>query len=317
MASRLLSKKQVRDIETLIRETHQLFMVELGGDTAILPEELSRLRDKGKLPVPRLSLIKRAYEYGLMAGRQGAEQDETISLGAFMAFLNSAKASLSAKDQRTVNDVTDHMVSHVNGMSLDLQRRFSKTLADADRHARRLRDHAMDKITSEGAARREGIRDVAAKLRKVTQDLRRNWTMFAATEMNNWIQEGKAAAIRARSDERDPLVFKRPRPDACPYCKVLYLEANGITPRVFRLSDLVANGNNHDRKPNRPMLQGEAATEWKPVLDSVHPFCRCTLQEMAPGYGFDSKGKLIWRGLHKSVVVSAFDRILADHECEN
>lgn len=316
MASRLLSKKQVRAISDLIRETHLLFMVELGGDGAIEPEDLSRLRTKGKLPGPRLSLIKRAYEYGLLAGKQGPEQDDTISLGNFMAFLNSAASSLSAKDQATLRDVTDHMVSHVNGMSLDLQRRFHKTLADADRHVRRLRDHAIAKITSEGAARREGVREVAAKLRQATQDLRRDWIIFAATEMNNWIQEGKASAIRSRSEEKDPLVFKRPRPDACPYCKILYLEADGKTPRVFRLSDLVANGINHGRKANRPVLTGSAATEWKPTLDSIHPFCRCSLQELASGYGFNDEGKLIWKGLHKSVDVSPFDRLLADHECE-
>ncbi len=316
MASRLLSKKQVRDISDLIRDTHLLFMVELGGDIAIEPEDLSRLRAKGKLHGPRTSLIKRAYEYGLLAGKQGPEQDETISLGAFMAFLNSAASSLSARDQSTIRDVTEHMVSHVNGMTLDLQRRFQKTLADADRHVRRLRDHAVAKITSEGAARREGVRDVAAKLRQATQDLRRDWTIFAATEMNNWIQEGKASAIRERSNEKDPLIYKRPRPDACPYCKILYLEADGKTPRIFRLSDLVANGTNHGRKANRPVLTGSAATEWRPVLDSVHPFCRCTLQELVAGYGFDDNGKLVWRGLHKSVEVSPFDRLLADHECE-
>jgi hypothetical protein len=317
MGSSLLSRKQVRDILDLIRDTHFAFMVELGGDVAIPPEELSRLRSKGRLPAPRMSLIQRAYEYGLLAAKHGPDHDATISLGAFMAFLNSSAAGLSARDQRTVRDVTDHMVSHVNGMSLDLQRKFHRALAEADKHIRRLRDHAISKITSEGAARREGVREIAARLRKATRDLRKDWTIVAATELNNWIQEGKAAAIRQRSADKDPLVFKRPRPDACPYCRILYLEEDGVTPRVFRLSDLVANGTNHDRKANRPTLSGSAATEWKPTLDSVHPFCRCSLQEMPKGYGFDDKGKLVWKGLEKALKVSALDRLLADHECEH
>jgi hypothetical protein len=63
----------------------------------------------------------------------------------------------------------------------------------------------------------------------------------------------------------------------CKKCHGLYLNVNG-TPKVFKMSELIANGSNYGKK----------AADWKPCLTSLHPNCRCLLSEVSPGWGFRS-----------------------------
>ena len=85
-----------------------------------------------------------------------------------------------------------------------------------------------------------------------------------------------------KSGEADPWVFKRPRHDSCEACKEAYLQKDGKTPRLFRLSALAANGTNVGRR--RP--------ERQPVIESLHPFCRCELNFLPPGFEFDATGTM-------------------------
>jgi hypothetical protein len=53
----------------------------------------------------------------------------------------------------------------------------------------------------------------------------------------------------------------------CPSCRRAYLNNDG-SPRLFRLSQLEANGTNIGKKTNA----------WLPTLGQMHPHCRCLLQ---------------------------------------
>ena len=53
----------------------------------------------------------------------------------------------------------------------------------------------------------------------------------------------------------------------CPHCRKLYLNTDG-TPKLFKLSELEANGTNIGLKPS----------EWKATISQAHPRCRCLLQ---------------------------------------
>ena len=98
----------------------------------------------------------------------------------------------------------------------------------------------------------------------------RDWLRVAATEVNNVFQEGRLASIIKASGGEDPDVFKRVAPSCCAYCRLLYVSKDGVTPRVFKLSVLIANGSNVGRKAGRPSLKH---TGWKPVIGSTHPWC--------------------------------------------
>lgn len=67
----------------------------------------------------------------------------------------------------------------------------------------------------------------------------------------------------------DPLVYKQVVPDnrLSPECRQLHTNPDW-SPRLYRLSELVANGTN----------VGRPKSAWKAVIGPTHPNCRCTLQ---------------------------------------
>jgi hypothetical protein len=137
------------------------------------------------------------------------------------------------------------------------------------------------------------------------------------TEIHNAVEEAKAIVIAHRHPERDPRVFKRTRPDACAFCRLLYLRPDGVTPRVFRLSDLLANGTNVGRRAGRPTRSGHSRTQWRATLGAAHPFCQCELRVVPDGTGFDARGRLVaLAAARKSIEVEPIDEDLAAHECE-
>jgi hypothetical protein len=64
----------------------------------------------------------------------------------------------------------------------------------------------------------------------------------------------------------------------CKECIRLHLMPDGITPRVWRLSEL--SHGYHKRGENKPSIAG------------LHPNCRCTLIYISKGFGYDKQGKL-------------------------
>lgn len=128
---------------------------------------------------------------------------------------------------------------------------------------------------------------MANELRRITKDRKQDWDMVIRTELNNRKQEATAYEILNNnsilSDEGgDTLVYKQPNLDACSHCKRLYLKEDGITPKVFKLSEMVAYGSN----------VGLKVAEWKPTLGVVHPHCQCQLKVLPKGMEFDENGNL-------------------------
>ncbi len=72
----------------------------------------------------------------------------------------------------------------------------------------------------------------------------------------------------------DPTVFFIVVRDGllCPECKRLHVLPDGVTPKVYRMSELSMGY--HKRGEDSPSSVGE------------HPGCRCTLSQLPPGWGF-------------------------------
>ena len=89
---------------------------------------------------------------------------------------------------------------------------------------------------------------LASDLEHATGDWTRDWDQVATTELWNARLYGEVADILqgkgmyANTKGEETKVFRRPAPNVCRSCKKLLLEADGVTPKVFRLGDLIANG---------------------------------------------------------------------------
>jgi len=313
---RTLSSAKVSQIEGIIRDTHLALAVAMVGPSAVTKADYDRLKEQGMLRKGG-SLLTKAYQYGVLSGNMGrSDADEGITPQNFLAFLTGNGVELSKSDRAVVDAAGDTITAHTTSLASMLDKRFRMALSSGDKVLRRSRTLGVRRIVGEGAAHGESVASIAARLAKATRDSRHDWELVTATELNNLVCEGKAAAIVAKSGKREPRVYKKPKKDACAYCKALYLADDGITPRVFLLSDLIANGTNEDRPRGKPSLDGASATMWKATLDSTHPYCQCQLYELRPGYVFDERGVQIAASAKKSEEpISPFDRLAAKHTC--
>jgi hypothetical protein len=105
----------------------------------------------------------------------------------------------------------------------------------------------------------------------------------ATTARNTGTLDGIIKVNQHRGIE-DPVVFFIVVRDntLCDECKRLHLLPDGKTPRVYHLSDL---GHGYHVKGDD-----------KPKVNGLHPHCRCSLNTLMPGYGFDAAGFVDWIG---------------------
>jgi len=314
---------QRRRIQQAIRDGHLAFLAEVFGPGAVDPDDYDRLRATGKVrddgPLPQDALLA-AHALGTLAGHEqvGAAPREVGKLlsspDAFWRHLGDDPQIATEAEREAMAVLRDRIGQHVRALGNKLEDIVGHALVDADDRARRRRLSGRAPADA-----RADAREVVARIRAAVGALRRDWLRVAHTEIHNAAEEAKAVAMAGRDPDHDPRVFKRPRRDACAFCRLLYLKPDGVTPRVFRLSALLANGTNAGRRAGRPTRSGKSRTELRAVVGSVHPFCRCELFALADGMGFDDRGRVAYVGARKSmsIEVERPDEELAAHDCED
>jgi hypothetical protein len=134
-----------------------------------------------------------------------------------------------------------------------------------------------------GVKERKSLGSIVSDIGHRTTDWTKDLGRIVDTEMNNIFQRGRAVQITRANPGKDPLVYKDVYEGSCRHCIHLYLTSGlGSEPRVFPLSELMANGTNIGRK----------VQDWKPIIDSTHPFCRCLLRNLPDYMIWDKKSKI-------------------------
>jgi hypothetical protein len=133
-----------------------------------------------------------------------------------------------------------------------------------------------------GVLERKSLGSIVSELGHRTENWAHDWGRIVDTEMNNIFQQGRAEVFE-KEDGPDVLVYKQVYPGACRHCISKYL-TNGIgsKPKVFKLSDLIANGTNIGRK----------VINWLATITGLHPFCRCHLNKVPKGYVWDEEKEM-------------------------
>jgi hypothetical protein len=304
------SPDQRKTISDLIRDYHLAFRATILGPKSIDDEDLKRLKAQGLIKrgaVKPVDAATAAVVVGALSGA-GAKPKSTPTGSTFYSVVQ-AKVGVSGAEKEAIEIARDSIGVHITGLGNRVDLKTRRLLIDSDAKARARKRDAIREIIAEGISERHDTREIAQRLREVLADARRDWLQIATTEVHTAMEEGKAAELETRYPG-DPLVYKITRPDACPFCKLLYL-VDGIVPRVFHLSEMRSNGTNEGRRRGRPQLTGPHATEWKAVVGAMHPWCACTLHLLPDGYAFDSGGNLV----PGTPVIGTLNKALLNHEC--
>lgn len=271
-----LTPSQIRQIKKVIEEHMNIIMELTIGDTKVSPETLKKIG----VPKSVSNLITDSYKYGKLTTVMNKNLSK-MSPQEVNDMLKKLKVSsrqqrsmeyLKAKTQLSIDNLTQRMTSAVITSALQNQLDMYQ---------------AIGQVVPEAVKKNTDRYKVVQQLRDLTQDWERDWHRVAHSEMWDAKVQGEANAIMDNESPiskkgKDTMVFKRPAPNACNKCKQLYLEADGITPKLFKITELQANGSNYGKKQ----------ADWKPTLGILHPNCMCPLSVMPDGYKFDSSGQL-------------------------
>lgn len=272
-----LTKKQIEKIKQIIDKHMDIIMSLTTGEGK---KPSSAVLKKLGLPPEFANLITDSYKYGKLGVLKGKPLDK-MSPDEVEKLIKKTTLSAAQKDavelskinaQQHINSLNAKITSSVMSIAIKQQLNMYTT---------------VEKVVPQAIENSTERYKVIQQLRDLSDDWERDWHRVAHTEMWDAKVRGEAQAI---FDGESPLskkkgetkVFKRPAPNACSMCKKLYLEPDGITPRIFTLSELQANGNNYGKKQR----------DWVATVGTVHPNCMCPLSVMPDGYHFNSIGQL-------------------------
>lgn len=313
----LLTPTQLETVKQIIRDYHLAFAAGAIGPDAIPADDLQRLVATGIMPEDLRLVFKPgpgdpevavqrvtdlAYQYGTILG-DPAQKGALREMGAtqFETHLERTRPELNDVERQAMGWARYSAGQHIRGMADRLSLETGVLIANADAEQRRRYLGTVQRELEEAIDTRQAWRELASDIGHATEDWSRDMGRLAATEMQFAMQEGQARSIAKRYDDpKDARVAKQPNPDACPDCIRLHLTAGaGSPPRIFKLSELQANGTNVGRK----------RADWKPTVGPVHPWCGCELIEVPDGWAFDEEGDLV-----PEVLLKKGDRRLEDTE---
>lgn len=301
----MLTKRQLKQIEEMIKRRFLAFRYENLGERNLTADEIDQLKRAGILRSSVRNFSGDAYALGRIINQVGTSS--ATSLGFDEVKQIATKMPMSSVEEKAIEFANDHAGEYIQGIGDDLVRDIRAASARSTEDAlRAVQDGVKDAIKN-----RKTISELKTNLYGRIDNRFRDWQRVAHTEMTAAIQRGVYNDIRESSTKgADQLVFKRPSPDACSHCKRMYLEEDGITPRIFKMSELEDSN------------IGKRVADWKPTIGPVHPWCQCQLQIVPDGFEFEvtkeGKAELVFTGRTAKISLkkSFNNLVLSDEESD-
>ena len=252
-----MNDSQTGKVESTVKSHFDILKFLMTGSPPPDKDLLKKIGISGTLA----SLIFMSYNHGLHS-HEDNNDEESVSTP-----VQHTTPVLTHSQERVVNNLNLRANQIINNFSQNVTTSATNSIINLELST--FHTNESENLVSRGK--------VVQKLREVTGDLERDWHRVAQTELWNAKLQGEAHAILDGSSPR-------PAPDCCPMCRKLYLEKDGVTPRVFKLSELMENGDNIGKKQ----------AEWVATLGPVHPSCLCCLNVKPKDAVFDKDGNLVY-----------------------
>lgn len=284
----ILSEKQLKEIAEIIEKHVGAMNYALTGKGKVEPSFLKKFG----IPENAASLIKNSYVLGKILLLMSEDEANKLS---YEELKERAKhISLTKVERNSLAYAEQNAAQYVTALGYKMESKVHTKILAADKQLNLVtyqQNLIKDKV-KEAIINRDTRGKLASELYHSLDDWTRDWKRVAHTELWNAKLQGEVVSIlqgdtiHRNTKGGDTTVFRRPAPDACRHCKRLYLEDDGVTPKTFKLSELIANGDN----------VGKKTAEWQPTTHTTHPNCTCPIAVLPEGFGFDTLGNLEFKG---------------------
>jgi hypothetical protein len=294
----LITPGVTRDIARIIAEHHAAVAAVLFGPDAVSEHDWQLATDLGIVDpaAPPEGVMASMHTYGAMLAhleQAHAQKRYGMTEESFAAEVKRNPVPMTEQEHHAAKLSAKRAGQYIVGLGNKVGATVGSSLIEADRALDKkmrgtIRDVVAARFGDEEAQERmrklgtdqglgpefydnefrKTVREVASDIGHATNDWARDVQRIAQTETHTAISEGMVESWKEQADQlaKKPrnLVFKIPRPDACPNCVSLHLE--GGVPRVYDLDEVEGNSN-----------MGEKARNWRFTIASVHPWCACQL----------------------------------------
>lgn len=263
----IFTKKEIENILSIIDFNASMFITTQMGEGVLSTYDKYILKkfgfDVNKI-VQTYPPYLQSFMWGRLSGWLSYNQANQIAYSDFQKYLNTGQYfPLTAKESNMYDIAINRSYKHIKNLADKRKDTVTKLISDED----------IKHELSEGISKRQSVQSIVSNLHHKTGDWQRDYGRIVETEMNTIFQMGRAEALEQKYGE-DVEVFKSVYPQACRHCIKAYLTSGlGSQPKIFLLSELQANGTNIGRK----------VADWKPIVGSHHPFCRCNLNHHPKG----------------------------------
>lgn len=234
--------------------------------------------------------VEHAYKFGILSDAIGDAAAKKMTYDQLKSYIESGKSfALSSIEQSALQSLKYNTASEVLKLGEKIKSEIKNQLVHADlkrntvQHSSIVMDAAKKAIEE-----RKYINEVVSEIGRKTGQWNKDLGRISDYVLHQAFDEGRAANV-TRNYGDNGLVYKDVYPGACSHCIKAYLTGGiGSMPKLFKISDLRANGTNVGRK----------AQDWLPVIGPLHPWCRCTLNPAPEGLTIEKlqSGDWEWSG---------------------
>lgn len=274
----MFTPDQINEILQVIRKNNLIYFASTVSPKPLTKQDLELLKKYG-INVEKFktdfSPFQQAYYFGRLTQILGDENAKQLNYSDLLGYLRKGQFNpLTPLDKQMLELAENRMYNNITWIS-EKQQAEARVIIDEESHK------VIQQEMKQGIKTKDSIANIANNISKRLNDWSKDMDRVVETEYNNIFLEARASEIIDK-DGVDAKVYKEVFPQACRHCIRLYLTAGiGSKPIEFKISELIANGTN----------VGKKVADWKSVLGSVHPWCRCLLRSIPKHYEWNEEDK--------------------------
>lgn len=277
----ILSSSQIKSIFGIIDKFHTVFISTHVGVDYLTDEQKFTLKKAGidLSTFTKAELIDNAFKFGMLSNMlQATGNNSKLSYKKFLTFLEKNNLPLTADEKFALDAVKQQCYGDITGLGNKVRQDVNNIIIKHSNAQKFKMEASINKLAQTAISERQTLNKLSSELGHLTKDWSRDFDRISDYIMHSAYQHGRAQNLFKNYGD-DVEVYFTVYPKACKHCIRIYLTGDiGSEPIVFKLKDVLGNGNNI----------GVKSIDWKASVNPIHPWCRCTLTVKPPNSVWDS-----------------------------
>lgn len=265
----IFTASQISDMLSILKKYELMFIANQLGTDFLTAADKAILLAAG-IDVDQFKnaqgIIEHAFLFGILAEAIGDARAKKMNYKQFQKFLKSKNfIPLTEEEELALQNVKQRAYTDITNLSNRMAGAFRNVVLKNNQEQLLLAQKIVRDKAVTAIELRQGATKLAQELADAAQSWDTDWLRVAYYILHEAYNTGRSQSI-LKNNGADAEVYFDVFPKACKKCKELYLEDpddENSSPKIFKLKDLIANGNNIGRKQ----------ADWLPTIGPIHPYC--------------------------------------------